>query len=146
MKKVLLIGWGCLMTVWGQAQFHIKVTCNPDHAGKVNATWLNNYIVIYTADEGKHWFPIQDKVTYQGFRDDGTVFHTCAYEIPSFRTQQEAFLYALPLASLEKVGWFEAGGYQAYLDCSASYAAENKRHPIHGKPPKEEPCQEIIIH
>jgi hypothetical protein len=61
------------------AQFHVKVTCNPDHEGIVNPAWRNNYIVEWTSDNWVHSFIIQDQLTWQGYRDDGSDYYSSTY-------------------------------------------------------------------
>lgn len=128
------------------AQFHVKVICNPDNNGQVNPKWLNNYVIEYTSDNWRHFQIIKDQFTYGGYRDDGTDFFISQYENSTFQTMNEAVRYAKYFVSLEFIGRYEAYAYSRHLKLSEQFRIENIRHPIHGGQNKNAQCEEKIIH
>lgn len=128
------------------AQFHVKVTCNPEHNGMANPEWMNNYVVVYTLDNWKHQETIKDQATYRGFRDDGTDFYISLYEVISFREVREAIAYAKRFSSPARVGLLEASAYAKHLKMSEQWRLENVKHPIQGGAPKPGSCSEKTIY
>ena len=103
MKKILLIVI-CFVSVAASAQFHLKITCNPDHGGQVNPKWANNYVITFTNDNWRHSHLLYWQRTYEGFDNNGITFYTSYWQACSFQTQEDAFQIANDLKSQYAVG------------------------------------------
>lgn len=114
---ILLLG----SAVTAQSQFHLKITCNPDHNGQINPMWANNYVITYTNDNWKHSHLLNWQVTYQGFDNDGIIFYTSYWQPCTFQGQQYAFEVAHKLTSQYAVGNFLTSEYQKHLNLKAKY-------------------------
>lgn len=136
-----------LLAISAQAQFHVRVTCNPDNDGQTNTRWLNNYVVEYTGDNWQHSNIIQGQLTYSGFRDDGTTFYVSYYQKSAFQKLSEAVAYAKHFTSIEYIHEYDSLMLQRHQQLSASYALQNKKHPIGTKKPADNStCKQVAVY
>jgi hypothetical protein len=128
MKYAIIISLVFLYST-AYSQFHVRVECNPDNEGKVNpAAWLNNYVIAYTLNDWQTEFLVFSQATYNGFDDNGNVFHDSYYEKMTFQKMDEAISIAKNyFHDEEDVGEFESLQYKNHLELQVKYEEHNKK-------------------
>jgi myosin-crossreactive antigen len=134
-----------LISLTTQAQFHLKVTCNPDHNGRVNPQWFNNYVISYTNDNWQHSFLINQQATYSGFDDNGETYYVSYWQPATFQTQGDAYQVAKKLTSRLAVGKFLSSEYQRHLHLYQKYEAIKKKLCFGCKNQPQSCAKEIVI-
>lgn len=119
--KFILMAFIFFNTLNAHAQFHLKITCNPDNGGLTNPEWLNNYVIMYTTDDWKHSHLLYWQATYQGYDNNGVTFYKSYWESCSFAGQKEAFEIAHNLTTEYSVGKWSSLEYQKHLQLKEKY-------------------------